>query len=191
MIINLHGLNSSGNNSAYQYLQNWSDKAVKIISPSYTVHNFDQGIQEIENAINLATIEEKTEETLLFIGSSTGALYAEYLAEKTQGAIVFINPVVDPEQLRPAIGQNKNFNTGQKYLISKADIDSFPNNSEPLNSLARQIYIEIDDTILDHQLTIEKYQNIAEIKQYPGDHHRFSYWPEILPQIEQFYSNLK
>jgi predicted esterase YcpF (UPF0227 family) len=181
MIINLHGLNSAGNNTAYKYLKSIHDEDIKIFSPSYTVHNFKTGIDEIENTIDFS--DEK--EQLMFVATSTGALFAEYLANKYNSSVVLINPVVDPRQLRQFIGHNKNFKTGKEYEITEADILSFPQNN--LGQLTRTIFIEIYDTVLDHKITIERYKNKGKIVKFPGNNHRFSYWPEIMPEIINFY----
>ncbi len=76
MIINLHGLNSTGNNTAYKYLKTIDDKDIKVLSPTYTVYNFKKGIEDIENAI---AFSDETEMFITFVATSTGALFASKL----------------------------------------------------------------------------------------------------------------
>ena len=178
MIVNLHGLNSTGDNTAYKFLKTLPE--IKVISPTYSVHNFTQGIKDLEKNCHFNEYE-----SLLFIGTSTGALYAENLADKYHGSAVLINPVVSPKQLEQFKGLNKNHKTGVEYELTQEDIDTFPVN--PLRHHARKIFIEEHDDILDHSLTIEKYIDWCDITKFEGSNHRFSHWEEILPDIEKFY----
>ena len=110
----------------------------------------------------------------MFVACSTGALFAEYLAKKYNGSIILINPVVDARQLRQFVGHNKIFKTGKEYEVTEADIASFPQNNP--GQLARTIFIEINDTVLDHSMTVEKYKDKCDIVKFSGYNHRFSYW---------------
>ena len=53
------------------------------------------------------------------VGSSLGGFYATYLAEKFALRAVLINPAVRPyDLLIGEIGRQKNFHTGEEYLLT-------------------------------------------------------------------------
>lgn len=185
MIINLHGFNSAGKNNAFVQLSARFEPGVPVLSPSYTVHNFTRGLTEIENAMQAAA-DFSIDRNPVFVGSSTGALFAEMLAKRYKGRVVLINPVVDPAQLKPLIGPQKNYATGIEYEFTQEDLDTFQAVEVDL-SLPRLVFIEDGDEKLDHRLTRVRYKEHAQIHVSNGNSHRYEHWPEALLAIDDRY----
>lgn len=189
MIVNLHGLNSIGENTAYKKLRKCFGPDVEIISPTYRVYNFEKGMRDIESVI-----EDFTSETLVFVGSSTGALFAEALAEKYNGQVVLFNPVSDIKQIwARTVARQINHYTGEEYDISEDDFKTFP---EPVIDetldIPRLIFYNADDNVLNHARAEYKYRDKRGVKIfiYNGTSHRFEDWDDALPRIYKFYNRI-
>ena len=187
MIINLHGFNSAGNNNAFAQLSACFEPDVKVISPSYTVHNFTTGMAEIIDVLQADPDFADTRQAV-FVGSSTGALFAESLARQFQGRVVLINPVVDPVQLKPLIGPQKNYASGVEYDFTQQDWNTFEDAQVDV-SLPRLVFFEKGDEKLDHRLTRARYAEDAYLYETNGDSHRYTHWAEALPQIRAYFFN--
>ncbi len=185
MIINCHGFNSAGNNNSCAQLKEYFEPDIKVISESYTVHNFEKGIKQLIKVVQ-ENIKPEGTDHLLFVGSSTGALYAETLAKRLHGKVVLINPVTTPDQIKPAIGHHKNYLTNVEYEFTENDWNTFTAIDIDL-SLQRLVLFDKGDDILDHALTLERYTGHGLIKSFDGDSHRFSFWEESLPEIHKLY----
>jgi predicted esterase YcpF (UPF0227 family) len=185
MIINLHGFNSAGNNNSCAQLKEYFEPEIKVISESYTVHNFKKGYAELIKVINENT-ESDGADNLLFVGSSTGALYAETLAMRYHGKVVLINPVTNPDQIKPAIGHHTNYLTNVEYEFTEDDWSTFSSIDIDLGT-ERLVLFDKGDDLLDHSLTLKRYEGHGLIKSFDGDSHRFSFWKESLPEIRSLY----
>ena len=189
MIVNLHGFNSAGNNNTADQLRSHFEPGIRVISPSYTVHNYARGMSELR-AVLAGVRRFPRERPWLFVGSSTGAVFAEMLAREMGGGIVAVNPVTDPGILEGALGWNSNYRTQLRYLFSREDLDTFQAVEHDL-TLSRLVLVEAGDPVIDHRLTASFYQGAAHYIEYPGDSHRFTFFAEALPEIEKFYRGLE
>jgi predicted esterase YcpF (UPF0227 family) len=185
MIINLHGFNSAGNNNSCAQLKEYFEPEIKVISESYTVHNFKKGYEELIKVV-IQNIESDGADNLLFVGSSTGALYAETLAKRFHGKVVLINPVTNPDQIKPAIGHHKNYLTNVEYEFTEEDWDTFLVADIDLDT-ERLVLFDKGDDVLNHELTLKRYEGHGLIRSFDGDSHRFSFWEESLPEIRKLY----
>ena len=143
MIINLHGFNSAGNNNTRDQLRRYFEGASRVVSPSYSVHNFDRGMSELVSEIEGSPVGDSGGR-LMFVGSSTGALFAETLARRYRAKVVLINPVTDPGILRGALGRNKNYRTGQEYEFTEQDLMTY-SAAQLDRQLPRLVLVEKDD----------------------------------------------
>ena len=186
MIVNLHGLGSIGENTAYTKLRKMFGDDVEIISPTYCVYNFEKGVRDIELAV-----KDFSDETLVFVGSSTGALFAEYFAEEYNGQVILINPVSNIKQIYGRLGKNRNHYTGEEYEITQKDFDTFPPPViNEIKDIPRLIFYEADDDVLNHNSTYDKYRNNGTLVPFDGQSHRFEHWEEALPRIYNFYNRI-
>ena len=185
MIINLHGFNSAGDNNTAEQLKGYFEPAVQVVSPSYTVHNYAVGMAELHKLLEFQPLEPR-----LFVGSSTGALYAEMLARHFGGGVVAINPVTDPGILKGALGWNTNYRTQVRYEFRGEDLDTFAAVEHDL-SLPRLVLVDIGDPVIDHRQTRVFYRDAAHYIEFAGDSHRFTFFDEALPEIEELYRRVE
>lgn len=188
MIVNCHGFNSAGNNHSCARLKAYFEPEIKVISPTYTVHNFEKGYAELIQVVS-ENIKTEGANKLLFVGSSTGALFAETLAKRFHGKVTLINPVTNPDQIKPAIGHHKNYLTNVEYEFTEDDWNTFSEVDIDLNT-ERLVLFDRGDDVLDHKLTLERYTGHGLIRSFDGDSHRFSFWEESLPEIRKLYFSL-
>ena len=186
MIINLHGFNSAGNNNTFDQLKAFFGNAVRVISPSYSVHNFSLGIAELIREVD-RELASSDSGPLLFVGSSTGAVFAETLAKCYRANAVLINPVTNPGILKGALGWNKNYRTEVEYEFTEQDLATFRATEIDWNT-PRLVLVEKDDPVIDHSLTRAYYEGHARYVEYPGDSHRFTFWDEGLKEIRGIYN---
>ena len=187
MIINLHGFNSAGNNNTAYQIRKFFGSDAKVISPSYTVHNFEKGFSEL-NKIVVEAVTAGAPNRMLFVGSSTGALFAEMLARKFNGKVVAINPVTNPDILKGLLGPNENYRTGEKYEFTVEDFETFKLVKQDM-SVPRLVLVEKGDPVIEHSKTKIFYEGHARYIEYDGDSHRFSFFDEALPEIQNLYSS--
>ena len=185
MIINLHGFNSAGNNNTASQLKSYFPD-IKIISPTYTVYNFEKGYAELSKIVS-EVIKSESPEKLTLVASSTGGVFAEMLAKKFNANIVLINPVTNPETLRHHVGENTNYKTGETYDFTLEDLETFKAVKHDLKNISRLILVEKNEKVINHEKTKEFYEGYGRYVEYEGDSHQFTFWDEALPEISGFY----
>ena len=80
-------------------------------------NNIIDAVQQIDKLI-----EEFSPSAL--IGSSLGGFYATYFSEQYNLKCVGINPaVIPPAEMSEYLGENKNYSTGEKFLITQEQLD--------------------------------------------------------------------
>lgn len=131
---------------------------------------------------------------VIFMGSSMGGFTSEYLAMKTGGKAIMINPAICPSKLLVHfIGVTANPETGQPYHWDQSHCDQYlPFEQELAASqqpFERTILLDKADELLDAETTRLKYQAIANIFMYEGGSHSFEHMQEALPVIDQIVHN--
>lgn len=172
-------------------MRRFFEPEIRVISPTYTVHNLDKGLSEIQATMCEAGVLDDqgnivAPKPLLFVGSSTGALFAEMLAAKYRGRVVAINPVTDPAILQYMLGPCENYRTGVKYEFTRGDLATFTGVRHQME-LLRLVLVDSGDDVIDHTLTKVFYRGQGRYIEYPGCSHRFSFFTEALPEIRALY----
>ena len=124
---------------------------------------------------------------LTLIGSSLGAYYATWLAEKYNLQAVLINPaVLAPRSLTEHLGRQTNLHTGESFEFTAAHIDELRalevSKTTPAHYL---LMVETGDELLDYREAVAHYAGCRQIILKGGDH-SFTRFPEFLPQILEF-----
>lgn len=195
MIIYLHGFGSCGKSPTIDKFKEYFGED-NVFAPTYTVHNFYTALDEIKFALLEADIFVKDNseysfndkipfEEIVWMGSSTGALYAEHLALLYGGKVCVVNPVTDKTDLLELVGENTNYCTGVKYHFTKDDYDTFWSADVDV-WIRRLVLVEKDDPLLDHSKTKDLYEGHSWYVEYDGDSHRFTYWDDALPKLKEF-----
>ncbi len=181
MIVYLHGFNSSPQSHKAQVLRRYmmergmaSEYACPALPPLAS-----DAIREIEKLMPA--------QSLCFVGSSLGGVYATHLAEKCGTKAVLINPAIDPHVgLRAYLGGQTNLQTGEPYELTEAHLRDWAKLYAPRITPERYLLIvETGDEVLDYRKAVARYAGAEQIV-IPGGDHSLQSFPEHLPRILSF-----
>ncbi|MHB8453730.1 MAG: YqiA/YcfP family alpha/beta fold hydrolase [Acidiferrobacterales bacterium] len=189
MIIYLHGFNSGGGSAKASALRRMF-APVPVLSPTYPVHRAAEAIRFLRDYIRQARGKYPQDLRLVLAGSSLGALYTRYLAGEFNAAIVLINPAMRPEQdLLARVGQNLNEATGERYLLTKAQVRALGTyqivRCDP--AVPTLVLLDEGDELLDYRVAAAFFSGCGKTITYPGGSHRFEHLPEAEPDIRRLH----
>jgi hypothetical protein len=169
-IIYLHGFASSANSTkALQLkkyiLENYSK--TEIIIPDIE-NNIIDAVQQIDKLI-----EEFSPSAL--IGSSLGGFYATYFSEQYNLKCVGINPaVIPPAEMSKYLGENKNYSTGEKFLINQEQLDLLDRMGREIKVIKCprnfMILLQSHDEKLDYRVATNFYRGAVLDVTFGGNH---------------------
>ena len=169
-IIYLHGFASSANSTkALQLkkyiLENYSK--TEIIIPDIE-NNIVDAVQQIDKLI-----EEFSPSAL--IGSSLGGFYATYFSEQYNLKCVGINPaVIPPAEMSEYLGENKNYSTGEKFLINQEQLDLLDRMGREIKVIKCprnfMILLQSYDEKLDYRVATNFYRGAVLDVTFGGNH---------------------
>lgn len=171
LLIYIHGFNSSPRSYKAQRLVDYIQQHQCVVD-----YQLPELSDQPDRAIaQLTALVEQAGQDVVLIGSSLGGYYATWLACQYGLRAVLINPAVRPyELLREYLGPNKNFHSGEEYVLTE-------NHIEALRQLETQpgpcyelldVYLESGDEVLDYRQAEAKYQR-ARLHLFPGGDHSF------------------
>lgn len=192
-IIYIHGFASSGNASKATLIKNTFSELHRVNSPTLS-HHPEKALVRLNEIVHEVW---QREAKILMIGSSLGGFYADYFNLKCGIPCVLINPLVDVNDLRPLIGNNKNLSTGETFFFSEADFNNLKKIQEEklgmkYSSSKEIVLIANDDELLDPAKTKKYFAHPNQlIKISPGGGHRFENTEELIGSIGDALENLK
>ena len=183
-ILYFHGFKSSSDSTKAKDLHKFISKRTKntiLITPN--IHdNFHDAHDQIINLI------ESNQPNIFFMGSSLGGYYASFFSQKYNKKAVLINPAIPPlKDFEMHLGKNKNYSNGNKFIITKNDIDyirslSYKKILKPKNLM---ILLESGDEILNYNDTSSYFSGSHIDVLYGGDHSHSSF-KEKFNKIQDF-----
>ena len=183
-ILYLHGFASSSNSNKAKVLKNYISKNyknVEIIIPDLD-NNFKLAVNQIHELIDSA------KHPIVFIGSSLGGYYASYFSSKFKTKSVLINPAIPPlKDFEMYLGENENYSTGEKFIITPEDIRYIRKMSYKKYSNAENTYVllESGDEVLNYKETA-KYFSGSYLDIIYGGSHSYESLDEKLENIVNF-----
>ncbi len=131
-----------------------------------------------------------TGHAIVFMGSSMGGFASEYLAMKTGGKAIMINPAISPSELLPQfIGVTENYETGQPYDWSRSHCEQYRRYEQELGDSRKTfdltLLLDMADELLDSEKTRSQYQGKANVVSFDGGSHSFEHMQQALPVIER------
>lgn len=186
MIIYLHGFNSTGDSAKGRFLKK-NLAPIPVLTPTY---HFDprHAIPFLEKLILEHQIDEHS---FMLVGSSLGGYYAQYLAHRYKLKAVLINPALMPLiTLHEYLGENRNFYTGETYILTQAHLDALLAFDVPMpctDPVPTLLLIDKGDEVLDYHMAVTRYQDCAEIILFEDGDHQFQHMVESLSAIQAFY----
>ena len=183
-ILYFHGFKSSSDSTKAKDLHKFISRRTRntiLITPN--IHdNFHDAHDQIVNLI------ESNQPNIFFMGSSLGGYYASFFSQKYNKKAVLINPAIPPlKDFEMHLGKNKNYSNGNKFIITKNDIDyirslSYKKILKPKNLM---ILLESGDEILNYNDTSSYFSGSHIDILYGGDH-SYSSFKEKFNKIQDF-----
>ena len=183
-ILYFHGFKSSSDSTKAKDLHKFISRRTRntiLITPN--IHdNFHDAHDQIINLI------ESNQPNIFFMGSSLGGYYASFFSQKFNKKAVLINPAIPPlKDFEMHLGKNKNYSNGNKFIITKNDIDyirslSYKKILKPKNLM---ILLKSGDEILNYNDTSSYFSGSHIDILYGGDH-SYSSFKEKFNKIQDF-----
>ena len=183
-ILYFHGFASSSDSNKAKILSSYISKIspnTKLIIPDLD-NNFKKAISQIELLI------KNSNKSISFVGSSLGGYFAAYFASIENAKAILINPAIPPlKGFDEYLGENKNYSTGQKFLIEEEDIKFLRQllTKKYLNKENTLVLMESGDDVLEYKKT-SKYFEGCHIDIVFGGSHSYESMGEKLKKISNF-----
>lgn len=184
----MHGFNSGGASQKARWLRE-NLAPIPVLAPTYPAHRAHDAVAFLRKWIADARTKLGGDR-LLLVGSSLGGFWAQFLAPELGAGLVLINPAMRPqEDLLEAVGDNVNEATGERYVLTEADVLAFRDYALPRcdPSVPTLLLLDEQDEVLDHRVARDFYQSCGETLAFPGGSHRFDHLPEALPAMLGLY----
>ena len=181
LILYVHGWNSHANARKAQLIEHELKNNEIFDTASITLKNHPrEAIKQLTEFIS----EKQSKYNVHLVGSSLGGYYSVFLAETLNLKAALINPAVWAYKIfENDRGNVENLNTGEKYFIDQAWIDSleeiFVENPTPNRYL---VLLQTGDETLDYKYA-EKYFSGSRIVIDEGGSHSFDRLEQKIPQI--------
>ena len=181
LILYVHGWNSHAKARKAQLIEHELKNHEIFDTASLTLKNHPrEAIKQLTEFIS----EKKSKYNVHLVGSSLGGYYSVFLAETLNLKAAMINPAVWAYKIFENVrGDVENLNTGEKYFIDQAWIDSlediFIENPTPDRYL---VLLQTGDETLDYKYA-EKYFSGARIVIDEGGSHSFDGLEQKISQI--------
>ena len=181
LILYVHGWNSHANARKAQLIEHELKHHEIFDTASITLNNHPrEAVKQLTEFIS----EKQSRYNVHLVGSSLGGYYSVFLAENLNLKAAMINPAVWAYKIfENDRGDVENLNTGEKYFIDQAWIDSlediFIENPTPDRYL---VLLQTGDETLDYKYA-EKYFSGARIVIDEGGSHSFDGLEQKISQI--------
>lgn len=193
MIVYLHGFGSTGSSPKVDVLRERFGHD-QVFSPTLPFNPTE--VYSIVNTLVSDFLRTRGEgEKLIFVGTSLGAFYANFFGHLYDCPVVLVNPSVYPnETLAARLGSNKNYITGEEFLVSIAHLEDLEQMRKYLdnNYSGRlvNLFLAKDDDVIPYGVALESFKFPAFVKVTEDGGHRFSeHWNLVVDRVEELLSN--
>ncbi len=187
MLIYAHGFNSSqASTKAQQLLQYFTEAGEPdaVVCPTLP-YRPKEAMDMLDGMIQSAM---QSSASVKLAGSSLGGFYATWLAHRFDIKAIAINPAVHAQHLlADAVGEQKNYSSGEIYQFTRQHLDELaefdlPRITKPENIL---LMVETGDEVLDYTQAVDYYAGCRQIVVEGGDH-GFRSFMQHIPTILAF-----
>jgi|TARA_B110000967_G_scaffold201855_1_gene239732 predicted esterase YcpF (UPF0227 family) len=184
-ILYLHGFASSANSTKALQLEKYIEHHTK--QTNILIPNIENNILKAVDQINFLM---QTEKPTALIGSSLGGFYGTYFAEEYGVKFIGINPaVMPPAQMSEYLGENKNYSTGEKFIIDQDQLDLLDAMSAKIKSIKSNfnymVLLQASDQVLDYRAALGFYKGAYLDVSYGGSH-SFENFEDYFEKIRSF-----
>ncbi|MCO4782286.1 MAG: hypothetical protein KC646_08150 [Candidatus Cloacimonetes bacterium] len=185
MILNIHGYNSTGENSKFHYLKSIFPQE-NIISPTLPFNPKDTVEQ-------LKSIILKQKEKILVVGSSLGGFYAYYIAARFSLNVCLINPSLIPfvNLVDRILEQNQTSGSEQVSIEQLKELrDLFSLSYLEADKKHVNVFVSNDDDVINHQAVTKKMSPFFnQYQEFETGGHRFEDLSLLDNYIVKLYEN--
>lgn len=182
-LIYIHGFNSSPLSAKAQQVQRYLQRHLPDATAYFPALPYDPSAA-------MALLEDlaASHQEVAFVGSSLGGFYATWLAEKTGGRAVLINPAVRPwRYLNRYQGEIENYHTGERVLLQSSWADLLPQYHVETISRPEKLLVllQTGDETLDWRDAWQHY-SACNLYRALGGSHSFDHFDDMIPLILRF-----
>ena len=184
-ILYLHGFASSADSTKALQLKKYIELHTK--QTNILIPNIENNILKAVDQINLLM---QTEKPTVLIGSSLRGFYGTYFAEEYGVKFIGINPaVMPPAQMSQYLGENKNYSTGEKFIINQDQLDLLDAMAEKIKTIKPgsnyMVLLQSLDEVLDYRAALSFYRG-AYLNVTYGGSHSFENFEDYFQKIRLF-----
>ncbi len=186
-IIYIHGFRSSGDSSKADIMRSAFPES-EIFSPTLSP-NPEEAIETLQRIIR------ENNDDILLVGTSLGGFYALYLSCLFRIPCIAMNPAWQPHvTLKRKIGNHTRYDSSEPYHFLPEYINKLTEMHATLTSIGKvpsllNIYLSTDDEELTFEGLPAMFPNCRTWRWFDDCGHRFSRFPELLPEIGMILMN--
>jgi predicted esterase YcpF (UPF0227 family) len=190
-IVYLHGFASSGSSPKVDDLVRQFGQD-NVFSPDLPID--PQEVCKIVDKIVVNWLNTRSfgsSDRLIFVGTSLGAFYANYFAHYYDCPAILVNPSIKPnETLRNRLGSNKNYMSGEEFVVTMAYLDEMDKMRSFIesnyNGSLISLFVAKDDDVIPYELTLDALPHCSAITVTETGGHRFNdHWSLVLSRITE------
>jgi predicted esterase YcpF (UPF0227 family) len=181
-IIHLHGFASVGTGFKYDELVGTFGKDA-VFSPDLPIH--PDGVESLIDDIMQNNVAPN--EPVVFVGTSLGGFWANYMAHKYQQECILVNPAYLPSKILVYVRGLTMFNmvTGMPFVVPVDIVQLFEKREKSLYANLKNdnvhLFLAKDDNILDHAEILKAIPHAKSINVFDDGGHGFnSHWPKVV-----------
>ena len=187
MIIYLHGFASSGNSDKVVQLRERFGND-KVIAPDLPFDP-DEVFKLVNDLVYGFMKSREPDEKLIFVGTSLGAFYANYFGHLYDSYAVLVNPSSQPSQtLKDKLGPNRNYSTGEEFLVSIAHLDKLDHMREYVRGIYSpslvHLFVAKDDEVIPYESMLEAFPYATVTVMEDGGHRFTDHWNLVVDRVE-------
>lgn len=189
MIVYLHGFGGSGNSEKVDALIE-KFGVDNVFAPDLPLDP-DEVVDIIrEKVFDWYDIRNPSDK-LVFVGTSLGAFYASFFANKFDAPAVIVNPSVRPnESLKDYVGRNVNHVTKEEFWLTLAHLDKLKLMREYVTNNYKGVLIHLfvakDDEVIPSYEMLNWYQYTASTHIEETGGHRFAaHWNKVVDKVKE------
>jgi len=189
MIIHLHGFASVGTGVKYDALVAEFGED-NVISPNLPLNPDD--VEPMLDSIVRECAKREKSTPIVFVGTSLGGFWANYMSQKWDCPCVLVNPSMFPSHTMFFVSGMTmcNFATGLPFTVPIDIVPSFMKREKFLedntNGELINLFVARDDNILDYKVTLRQTPQTASTQIFEDGGHRFEkHWPSVLEKIKE------
>lgn len=187
-ILYIHGFNSAGTGAKAESLRKMYPKW-KVLTPTFNYKDLKATLKQLNSQFITNRID-------VVIGTSMGGFLSLYGAAKHHTGCIAINPVTQPSvTLAKHIGENRNFVTKERYILTEKDLKSYMefekkefSKIEPEDKSTIFLLSEDDEMLGDHHYLEKLYPQCHNFRYFTGYGHRFNGFKPISAAIDEILS---